>query len=155
MNRRMRKLFDSDDFVQAVWASFIRIRPKLSNLDDSAHFIRLLARMACHSVIDEVRRGQKTPGPPPPHFPQRHDGVFQPEEVVHLGPPPSQYAMARERWKQFVATQPERNRKILELRISGETYRDIARKLGISERTVRRVVQRTLKLRAKSGEGKE
>ncbi len=70
MNKNLRKLFDSDDFVQAVWASFIRIRPKLHDLDDSKRFIGLLARMATHSVIDEIRRGNKTPGPPTSTFSQ-------------------------------------------------------------------------------------
>ncbi len=146
MNRRMRRDFDSDDFVQAVWASFIHIRPRLNNLDDSRQFIRLLAKIAQNKVVDEVRRGQRTPGPPPPHFPQRSGPVFEPEELAHRDPAPSQFAIARERWKQLVARQNERNRRILELRIAGNTYDEIADEVGVSERTVRRVVHQTLEL---------
>ncbi len=64
---------------------------------------------------------------------------------------PSHFAIARERWKRLIANQPKRNRRILELRIAGETYASIATQLEIHERTARRVVQKAIEMSAHPG----
>jgi RNA polymerase sigma factor (sigma-70 family) len=59
-------------------------------------------------------------------------------------PSPSSVAVARERWNRLVRNQPEDVRQILELRFRGETYDEIARRLDINEKTVRRTLARLI-----------
>jgi FixJ family two-component response regulator len=57
-------------------------------------------------------------------------------------PTPSQFAIARERWLQLLQAQPERHRQVVRLRLMGRTHRSIAGQLGVSEKTVQRVLER-------------
>ena len=52
--------------------------------------------------------------------------------------------MAREQWNRLIAAQPDRNRRIISLRLQGLTYQDIAASLNIAECTVRRFLNRLL-----------
>src|SRR3990172_10541189 len=56
----MRSLFDSDDFVQTVWASLIRITPRLDDIDCPEKLVALLSRMARNKVVDEYRKLELT-----------------------------------------------------------------------------------------------
>ena len=55
---------------------------------------------------------------------------------------PSQFAVAHEQWEQMVAGQPSHYVRMAELRADGSTYGEIASKLGVDEKTVRRTMQR-------------
>jgi RNA polymerase sigma factor (sigma-70 family) len=55
-----------------------------------------------------------------------------------------------EQWERMVGEVPSRYRQILELRAAGETQEEIARRLGVSEKTVSRVLH---KLRARLDKG--
>ena len=57
-------------------------------------------------------------------------------------PTPSQVAIARERWDQWLAGQPECYHDIIRLRLAGETYDTIAEKTNTCRRTVQRVLER-------------
>jgi DNA-directed RNA polymerase specialized sigma24 family protein len=69
---------------------------------------------------------------PAPQAPQGHD------------PTPSQVAVARERWQRLMAGRPPLHQKIIALRYTGETYRQIAEKVGMHERTVRKIVEQIM-----------
>jgi RNA polymerase sigma factor (sigma-70 family) len=51
-------------------------------------------------------------------------------------------AIARERWHQIMDDQPEHYRRIIQLRLEGYTYQDIADTLQLAESTVRRFLKR-------------
>ena len=51
-------------------------------------------------------------------------------------PSPSQFAMAREKWNQLLAGQPEHYQAILRLRYAGESIDNIASELNVNEQTV-------------------
>jgi RNA polymerase sigma factor (sigma-70 family) len=145
MDDRLRTAFDSEDFAQAVWASLIRAPDCVREIDEPGQFMRFLGRLAKNKVIDEVRRKtakKRDPG----RVESLDDPDVEPDSktATHQDTP-SQWAMAREKWEQLVHKQPARNRRILELRLAGMSYVDIARRLNIDECTVRRVVNRLLK----------
>lgn len=145
LTREIRPKFDSQDFVQAVWASFFTHRDRFLNVDGPEQLVGLLAAMARHKILDEVRRRLET---------QKHDvrrersmddsSVFVKETLVSGDASPSQIAMARERWGQMMDRQPEQYRQIVNLRLAGETHEVIARTLGVSKKTVQRVLGRLL-----------
>jgi DNA-directed RNA polymerase specialized sigma24 family protein len=57
-------------------------------------------------------------------------------------PTPSAVAIARERWDSLMQEQPPQVRTILNKRLAGAKYSDIADELGLHERTVRKAVKK-------------
>ncbi len=139
---RMRAMYDSEDFVQGVWASLFRIQDKLKDIKDPARFVKMLAK---NKVIDEIRKRSQstkyTEGPP-----RSIDDPEMPLANALPGdsPRPSEWAVAREQWEHLVAGESEQSRRILKLRMAGVTFGEIAKELGINERTARRVMDRLL-----------
>jgi RNA polymerase sigma factor (sigma-70 family) len=146
LDERMRTMFDSEDFAQAVWASVIRMQDRLKDIDEPRRFVGFLAALARNKVVDEVRRRKQTLKHDIKRTRSLDDSHFHTGAAVAAPQPtPSQWAIAREKWSSLIASQPEKHRRVLELRISGATYAEIAEELDINERTARRVVERLLR----------
>ena len=145
LTRELRPKFDSQDFVQAVWASFFTHRDRFLDIDRPEQLVGLLAATARHKIVDEMRRRLET---------LKHDvrrersmddsNVVVKQKLVSGDATPSQIAMARERWSQLMVQQSEQHREIVNLRLAGETHEAIACTLGISKKTVQRVLRRLL-----------
>ncbi len=142
LGREIRGKFDSEDFAQAVWASFFSSPDQLDGVVEPQQLVGLLARMARNKVIDEMRRRIQTQK----YSVRRERALGDVEQaggrLKSREPTPSQFAMARERWMGILESQPERHRRIIRLRLMGKTNRSIAQQLGLSERTVQRVLDR-------------
>jgi len=142
LHKKLRSKFDSTDFQQDVWASFFANRPQ-NTFECPEALAGFLAKMARNKVLMAHRKRCRL---------QRHnvnrehslDGsaAFQAEKVAARQPTPSQLAVAQEKWKQMLEGQPPRHRQILTLVRQGYTQQQIARELGVDERTVRRVVRK-------------
>lgn len=141
MAAEIRRKFDSQDFVQAVWASFFRHRDGALQADDPAQLARFLAAMARNKLFEELRR----------RFCSKKYNVTRERSLddvseVECGNrrvgTPSQVMMARESWERLVDGLSERDRAIVDLRMAGETQASIARQLGVGVRTVSRALGR-------------
>jgi RNA polymerase sigma-70 factor (ECF subfamily) len=135
----MRSKFDSMDFVQSVWGEFF---PRLArgdiDFDSPYRLAKFLAVVAQGKVTNEFRRrfGKKL--------------AIQKEFSVGSGlfylpgrggdPTPSETVAAGERIEFILNGRPEVHRKVLELRREGFTFVEISAKLGIDERTARRIM---------------
>jgi RNA polymerase sigma factor (sigma-70 family) len=143
LNRRLRSRFDSADFVQAVWASFFRQPSQFRRLESPDDLLRLLLTVARNKVIDETRyrlntRKQDVGREADPDF------ELDLDELPSKTPRPSQVAVAREQWRRLLDAQPRVNRTVLEMRFAGASYEEIAAKLKIHERSVRKIVEELL-----------
>ena len=142
LSRQIRSKFDSQDFVQAVWATFFANLPVITHFHRPDSLVAFLARVASNKVIDEYRRHLMT---------QKRD--VNREQTIEgsavkerkRGPSPSEALIANELLRQLLDGKPPYYRRILELRVKGETQEEIAEQLDLNVRTVRRVVQRILK----------
>jgi RNA polymerase sigma factor (sigma-70 family) len=143
----LRSRFDSIDFLQSVWGSFFhKIRTGENDLDGEQNLIAFLAWAARNKVIDEYRRAAT----------QKHDikreerlETHQDKEICLAGgDTPSQLAQAHETYHRLREFLPEDRRVILELKAAGYSSREIGDRLGISERTVQRVLE-DLRVRAR------
>jgi|GEM_PF-500251 RNA polymerase sigma factor (sigma-70 family) len=145
MNPRYRNLYDSDDLVQCVWASFVRIQDRLGELDSPQRFVGLLAKMARNKVVDAVRKEERrvpeTTGAVSGDAKSRSEIIRQ---ATDRTPTPSQFLVAKEHWTKMVEGKSENVRKVLELRLQGLTFREIATELSITERSARRYVNELL-----------
>ncbi len=137
----LRSRFDSLDFLQSVWGSFFRrMRSSPTEFEDSRHLVAFLARAAKNKVIDEYRRAASRK-----HDMHREESLWgdgsRPKDVAASLDSPSEIAQAREVFGRLRELVPEQRRSILELKAEGLSSKDIGEKLGISERTVQRVIE--------------
>ena len=139
--RLLRSRFDSLDFLQSVWGSFFhRVRTTPTEFDDGRHLVAFLARAAKNKVIDEYRRAGSQKGDMRREEPLWADGD-RPKEVAAQMETASQVAEANEAFVKLRDLVPEERRALLDLKAAGLSSREIGERLGISERTVQRVLE--------------
>lgn len=137
--------FDSADVVQAVWASFFGHREKLKRFATSEEMVRYLAAMALNKVRkinrDNYFTQKRAASRELPPTADRRERVDEPHAD---GPTPSQLAIADETWERLLADLSLPQQRILHLRLEGRTQEEIAKLLGISVRTVSRLMSRIM-----------
>lgn len=139
--RLLRSRFDSLDFLQSVWGSFFhRIRTVPTEFDDGRHLVAFLARAAKNKVIDEYRRAGSQKGDMRREEPLWVDGD-RPKDVAAQIETASQVAEANEAFDRLSELLPEDRRAVIELKAGGLSSKEIGDRLGISERTVQRVIE--------------
>jgi RNA polymerase sigma-70 factor (ECF subfamily) len=139
--RLLRSRFDSLDFLQSVWGSFFRrMRTAPTEFEDSRHLVAFLARAAKNKVIDEYRRAASRKQDMHREEPLWGDGL-RPRDVPDPTDSPSEVAQAHEVLGRLRELMPEDRRSILEMKAEGLSSKDIGERLGISERTVQRVLE--------------
>lgn len=140
LNRKLRPKFDSHDFVQAVWASFFGMPPERIAFERPEALAAFLARLANNKVVDVVRQRLQTIKYNA-NREEQGDGA-----VVARAASPEAIAMAREEWDRLVRQQPGAYRDIAVCVGAGMAPRQAAEALGVSEKTIFRVI-RNLKKR--------
>lgn len=143
LNPVLRSKYDSTDFTQAVWASFFADPAAGPAFDSPGSLVTFLKRVAAHKLADAWRA--RGPGGPRDVGRERHfDSV--PIDALHRAAAgdvtPGEAVIAGDEWERFLDGQPPRYREILILLRRGHTHAEIARCLGISAKTVQRLVRR-------------
>jgi RNA polymerase sigma factor (sigma-70 family) len=143
LHRRLRSKFDSSDFVQAVWASFFALQPREFRFDSPEELVGFLVNLARNKVVDTVRQ-RLASLKYDVHREQSLDDsrAVRREEIVAHQPTPSQIAVAKEQWDRLLQQTPAHHRQILDLLRQGNTHLEIAHKLGMDEKTIRRLIRR-------------
>ena len=142
--RMLRTQFDSMDFVQAVWQSFFADLRSSSRQFENVHHLRgFLAGVARNKVYEEHRRLTRT---------KKHALAQEQSLYVRRGsrevelalispePTPSQAVQASDRLAQLVARCSPLEVQVITLRRQEMTFDEIARRTGVSERSVRRII---------------
>lgn len=142
LSKEIRGKFDSIDFAQAVWASLFASPEQLDGVKEPQQLVGLLATMARNKVVDELRRRVQTQKYSVRRERPLYDETNGEGELASRDPTPSQFAIARERWVSMLRAQPAHYRQVIRLKLMGKTNRSIANQLGMSERTVHRVLDR-------------
>jgi RNA polymerase sigma factor (sigma-70 family) len=143
--RALRAQFDSMDFVQAVWTSVVAGEGWAGGEFSSArHFLGFLAGVARNKVLAEYRRRTRTRkyelGREEPLY-VRRGGRDQPRAVVAHDATPSEHAQAEDRLLQLVAGRPRVEAAVVALRRQGLSFAEVGARLGVHERSVRRIVE--------------
>lgn len=141
LNRAIRSKFDSQDFVQAVWATFFEHRKRLGEFPTSQELVAFLSRIASNKVADESRRRLCSQGRNVNREVSLNGSPGEPQLTAGT-PSPSAVYIAKEQWNHLVDGESDRYRQVIELKRAGSNYLQIADKLGMSSKTVQRVLKR-------------
>jgi RNA polymerase sigma-70 factor (ECF subfamily) len=143
LNRRLRSKFDSVDFVQAVWASFFALPMEKYQFDRPEQLVEFLMGLARNKVVDAVRQRLVTQKYNIERELPIHDSaVHEQLDLAARGPTASQVAIAKEEWERLQDVERTRDDRILHSLGTGLNLQEIAREIGVSEKTVRRVLRR-------------
>src|SRR5437016_3740689 len=140
LHRKLRSKFDSHDFVQAVWASFfaqVGYCGDCWQLQDVAAYLRAMAH---HKTIDEVRRLRTQKRDVQRETAWDAPALGNASEITSGEVGASEVAAAGEAWAQLTTGRSYRSIRVFELRRDGVTFLEIAERLGVNERTVRRIL---------------
>ncbi len=145
LDPKLRPRFDSQDFSQSVWASFLEMPKNEVDFSDSKALIAYLVSAAQHKVIDAWRRrvlSQKDNV-----YRERsadNSAAFEARQIEDPTPRPSQLFVAEDEYERLMALAQPKQRKILAQLRLGTTHAEIAEEFGVNEKTVRRFVERLI-----------
>jgi RNA polymerase sigma-70 factor (ECF subfamily) len=143
LNKRLRSKFDSVDFVQAVWASFFALPIGKYHFERPEQLVEFLVGLARNKVVDAVRQRLVTQKyNVERELPLFDSAVKDGLDLAARGPTASQVAMAKEEWERVKDVQRTRDQRILDSLGTGLNLQEIAHEIGVSEKTVRRVLRR-------------
>jgi RNA polymerase sigma factor (sigma-70 family) len=139
LHKSLRPRFDSDDFVQAVWASFFAVLPEHTTFAGPEELLAFLAEMAQNKVVEAIRQRLI--------YQKNNLSREQPLEQVHLAlcakqPTPVEVAIAREEWQKLFDRQPAHYQRMLLMLGGGDGRREVARTMGVHERTIHRIIEK-------------
>ena len=147
LDRQLRPQFDSEDFVQSLWHSMCRNPAAICKCDTPDDLVGFLVRVAQNKVWIRYHRAFRTKKYDQTRVTSIEAGEELKESLVSRDPDPLELAIARERWNRLFQQQPPKTQEILKRRIAGASCVEIARQMQISERTVRRTIDRLVTLR--------
>jgi RNA polymerase sigma factor (sigma-70 family) len=134
---RLRAKLDSIDVVQSVWADVLGgFRDAGWRFADAAHLRAFLIKVTRHRFIDRVRQHKTAVERELPL------ACVVPEQHPHAREPrPSEIAQANDLWNQMLALCPPAHHPVLELKRQGLTLMEVARRTGLHEGSVRRILR--------------
>jgi RNA polymerase sigma-70 factor (ECF subfamily) len=142
--RALRSRFDSMDFVQAVWQSFLSAEDRKGlHFDNTDQLRGYLIGMARNKVLEAQRQSKSKKynlDREEPLYVRRGEREV-PREVPAADPTPSQDAIAHDRLERLIAGRTPREARVIELRLQGFSFEEIAVQTGLHERTVRRMME--------------
>lgn len=142
LHSKLRSLFDPSDFVQEVWLRFFArwVHERVFKRPDQ--LLGFLVKAACSRVGETNRQRLEYEK----YDVQRHRSLEEAASevwgLIDSAPSVIEAAIAREEWDRLLQDQPARHRQVLRMLYEGYTHYEVARKLALNERTIRRVVHR-------------
>lgn len=142
----LRRQFDSQDFYQAIWASFIVHRDQIVRFRTPGELVAFLTVMARNKLADEHRRRFQTEK----YNINREQSLADSRRPMQDALParvstPSEVVMAHEELASLAEGKPDHYRHIVELRTQGRTYNEIASELSLDPGSVRRILRNMIR----------
>ncbi len=138
---RLRRVFDSMDISQSVFASFF-LRAALGQyeIDKPDRLLRLLVSMSRKKLADHVREEQAARR----DYRRIEDGPHQENRLVAPGDSPGQQVALAELLREFRARLSPDERRLADLRASGQGWAQIAAEIGSGAEALRKKLTRAI-----------
>jgi RNA polymerase sigma factor (sigma-70 family) len=142
LNKKLRTKLDSVDLAQDVWISFFVDPRHQFEFDQPEDLIAFLATLAQNKLVDTLRRHATQKYAVSREQPLADETGSEVVKLIDPGPSPSQVIMAEEAWEKLLEGQSPQSQRILNRLRQGRTQQEVAQEIGVSERTVRRLVRK-------------
>jgi len=152
LSQRLASRVDPEDVVQSVFRTFFcRAREGKFQIKDQDDLCKLLMRITVHKVLKQVEH--HTAGKRDPHLEieQGSRTLERMQALLAKEPTPEAEVLFLDQLEHLLSKLQPKERKILEMRMQGYNNEEIAGELDVSERTIRRVVERMRGLAEQTG----
>jgi RNA polymerase sigma factor (sigma-70 family) len=141
LHPRLRSVYETADFSQAVWASFLAVPAQTCSFDTPEDLARFLCSVAANKVGMAQRKAGAKKRDVQRHVPMPGDDAPEtPRE--HRNPTPSQAAIAGEAWERLLAGQVPQVRSVLDLLRRGHSHNEAAAMLGMTPKQIQRLLKK-------------
>lgn len=149
MKFSLRRHFESADFMQDIWAS-VFARPEFFNReitrDELIRYLSMIARRKVSRGARNINRAVRSPKRAGAKLERLEMGKGYDERTPaprdRRQPTPSQIAVANETWERLIKDASPNQQKVLALRLEGHGVVEVSKQLGVSKRTVERLLNR-------------
>jgi RNA polymerase sigma-70 factor (ECF subfamily) len=143
ISQRLASRVDPEDIVQSVFRTFFgRVRAGQFKIEEQDDLCKLLMRITVHKTLRQVAFHKAAKRDPGQETPQGEHSMEMLMELLDREPEPDAAVAFCDELEHFLRDQLPKDREILELRLQGYGTDEIAKKLNVSDRSIRRVFER-------------
>jgi RNA polymerase sigma factor (sigma-70 family) len=154
LSRNLAGRVDPEDIVQSVFRTFFgRLKEGRFHLEEKDDLCKLLVRITVHKTLRQVAFQKAAKRDPTQETGQEDAGREHVFALLSREPGPEEEVAFLDQLEHFLAEMRPEDRKILEMRLDGYNNEEIARELKISDRKIRRVMERVRGLAEQEGIG--
>ena len=150
ISQRLAGRIDAEDIVQSVFRTFFhRAKQGQFTFNDEDDICKMLARITAHKTFRQIahhKAGKRDAGRDAGSGDDAQDLVIN---LLSREPSPEEAAQLLDQMEHFLAQLPAQDREILELRLQGFSTLEISEKLKITDRKIRRLMERVRGLAAR------
>jgi RNA polymerase sigma-70 factor (ECF subfamily) len=152
IGQRLAARVDPEDIVQSVFRTFFgRLREGQYSIADQDDLCKLLMRITVHKTLRQVEFQFAARRDPGHETPQGDDSQQRLMDLLSHTPSPEATVTFLDELEHFLNELRPQEREILEMRFQGLDNEAVATRLGVSDRKVRRVVERIRGLAEQAG----
>ena len=143
ISQRLASRIDAEDVVQSVFRTFFhRTKEGEFEFHDPEDICKTLAKITMHKVFRQVAHHQAAKRDASRELGSGDDGQDLVVNLVSREPSPEETTELLDHMENFLSKLKPQEREILELRMQGFSTVDIAKRLGILDRKIRRLMER-------------
>lgn len=152
LSQRMASRIDPEDIVQSAFRTFFhRVKEGQFSFAEQDDLCKLLVRITLHKTLRQIafhKAAKRDPNQ------ETEQGEHHQERLLTLldeEPTPEATVTFLDQFEHFLSELEPQQREILELRLQGFSNEEIAEKLGIYDRKIRRVIERVRAIAIQEG----
>jgi RNA polymerase sigma-70 factor (ECF subfamily) len=152
ISQRLAGRVDPEDVVQSVFRTFFhRAREGQFSIADQDELCKLLVSITVHKTLRQVAFHQAAKRNLRQEVAQGPEPQERLQELLDREPTPDEAVTFLDQLEHFLGRLRPQERQILELRLQGFSNDEIAAKLGIYDRKIRRAIERVRALAEQEG----
>src|SRR5262245_32520379 len=152
ISQRLASRIDAEDIVQSVFRTFFhRAKQGKFHLEEPDDICKLLARITAHKTFRQIAFHRRAKRDACQETAQGDDAQDLLMKLMMAEPSPEEATAFLDQLQHFLAKLADEERRILELRMEGYNNVEIAQRLGISDRKIRRLMERVRELAGREG----